>query len=85
MTEQEYDQELTKLLEEGGTPTKEFCEYFLDRCGEAEDIMPDEYIGGDSEDYHTWGFAFFGDIDQSGEQAAYKIKIWDHIEHYGLL
>ena len=82
MTNAEFTTELQLLLKAKGKliPTKAFCDKFIKRLPKSKDI-PEEFLGRDSEDYQSWGYALYGYFED-GESDIYDIRIFQWIDIY---
>ncbi len=65
-------------------PSKEFCQMFFDRLDKAWGIAEEEYGANDSTDYHAWGYALYGYIDNNGEDTVGTLNLWHWVSVYGI-
>ena len=66
-------------------PSKEFCKIFFDRLERGNELALPEYGGRDAEDYHTWGYALYGDVDIEAEDEIHKLFLWEWLLHYKIM
>lgn len=78
-TLKDYFAERDSLLKGNGVPTRDFIKTFSKRREKGWALAHTHGYHNDSEDYHSWGYALFDDIDTNAELAVYdlKVSVWE--------
>jgi len=85
MTSTEFFEQLELLkVNENLIPTEAFLDKFRERLPNEDDI-PEEYLGRDAEDYHSWGYALYNDVNESGEELVNDLKLFIWMDFYDAL
>lgn len=84
MKKHNFNKERDALISgEQKIPTHGFIKQFINNLPD-ENIVPDEFVGRDAEDYNSWGYALFG-YWTNAEDICHQIKIFQWIDLYASL